>query len=175
MGIEGKENLGAPDWSPTPVKMEDGQLQTIKGIISATDTVSDQWKESAVGQRTPVWFIQADRKLQQFVAPTPSGEDWPGRNPPRNATGEPVTGATTNVHRSENKQKRRKLREEQGPQSCWQTDEVNFELPQDRPPPGQYQNNICPSGMAVHHPAYAKLLEYFTKGCPVKTRRNWSK
>ena len=29
--------------------------------------------------------------------------------------------------------------------------------------------------MAVHHPAYTKLLEYSTKSCPVKTGRNWQK
>ena len=29
--------------------------------------------------------------------------------------------------------------------------------------------------MVLHHPAYAKLLEYSTKGCLVKTGRNWLK
>ena len=33
-----KENLGSPDWSPTPVKMEDGKLNMKKGSTSATDT-----------------------------------------------------------------------------------------------------------------------------------------
>ena len=53
--------------------------------------------------------------------------------------------------------------------------EGNFDLPQDRPPPGQHQNNMCPYGMEVHHQAYAKLFEYSTKGFPVKTGHNWSK
>ena len=49
------------------------------------------------------------------------------------------------------------------------------ERKKDSPPPIQHRNNMCPSGVAVHHPAYAKLLEYASKGCPVKTGHNWSK
>ena len=34
---------------------------------------------------------------------------------------------------------------------------------------------MCPSGLAVHHPAYETLLKYATEGRPVKTGRNWTK
>jgi hypothetical protein len=34
---------------------------------------------------------------------------------------------------------------------------------------------MCPRGLALHHPAAAKLLEYATGGCPANTGRNWSK
>lgn len=43
------------------------------------------------------------------------------------------------------------------------------------PPPGHHQNRVCPSGMVVNHPDYAKLLEYSTKGCPFKTGHNREK
>jgi len=33
---------------------------------------------------------------------------------------------------------------------------------------------MCPSGLAVHHPAYETLLQYATGGCPVKTGRDWT-
>ena len=66
---------------------------------------------SAVGYRTPVWMMHADRKLKQCGAPPPPGGDWPGLNAPQHTTSEPVTGATMNVHQSENKQKRRRLKE----------------------------------------------------------------
>ena len=45
------------------------------------------------------------------------------------------------------------------------------ELPQ----PGNHQNNMCPSGLAVHHPDYETLQKYATGGCPVKTGQNWTK
>ena len=38
-GINCRDKLGVPDWSPTPVKMGDGKLQTKKVSTSATDTV----------------------------------------------------------------------------------------------------------------------------------------
>ena len=37
------------------------------------------------------------------------------------------------------------------------------------------KNNMCPSGLGVHHPIYEMLIEYATNGCPVKTSRNWTK
>ena len=76
--------------------------------------VSNKWKSAAVGQHTPFWIMHAERKIQQGSAPHPPGGDWPGLKPPRHATVEPVTGATTNVHRSENKHRIHKLQEEQG-------------------------------------------------------------
>ena len=121
-------------------------------------TVANKWKAAAVVQRTPVWIIHAKSTLQQGGDPHPPGRDWHDLNPPRHATGEPVTGATTNLHRSENKQRRIKFQEEQVPKYYWKTHEGNDELPQHRPPPDQHRNKICPSGMAVHHPAYAMLL-----------------
>ena len=43
------------------------------------------------------------------------------------------------------------------------------------PPPGKHRNNMCLSGLAVHHPAYEMILEYATGGCPVNTGHNWTK
>ena len=34
---------------------------------------------------------------------------------------------------------------------------------------------MCPSGLAVHHPAYETFKIYATKGFPVKNGRNWTK
>ena len=33
---------------------------------------------------------------------------------------------------------------------------------------------ICPSILALHHPATEKLLQYNTKGCPTESRKLWS-
>ena len=34
---------------------------------------------------------------------------------------------------------------------------------------------MCPSVLAVHHPAYETLKIYAMEGCPVNTGRNWTK
>ena len=34
---------------------------------------------------------------------------------------------------------------------------------------------MCPSNLALHHPAAAKLLQYATGGCPSNTGRPWTK
>ena len=34
---------------------------------------------------------------------------------------------------------------------------------------------MCPSGLALEHPAAALLLQYATKGCPTNTGRRWTR
>ena len=41
--------------------------------------------------------------------------------------------------------------------------------------PGKHRNNMCPLGLAVHHPAYETLKRYATEGCPIKTGRKCTK
>ena len=85
-----------------------------------------------------------------------------------------VTVTTTNALCKGNQKKNHSRKEEQGLQSYWSTHERNF-FPAEMPPPGKHQNNMCLSGLAVHHPAYKMLLKYATGGCPVKTGLNWTK
>ena len=113
--------------------------------------------------------------MKQCGTPPPPGDDLSGINPPILASGATVTGATTNILQCENKQKKQRLQDEQGPTSYWSTHEGKFTLPTEMPPPGKHRNNMCPSGLAVHHPAFDTLLKYATGGCPVKTGRNWTK
>ena len=75
-----------------------------------------------------------------------------------------VTGATTNMLRKENRQKRHNRQEEQGPQAYWSTHEGKFLLPTELPLPRKHQNNMCLSGLEVHHLVYEKLLKYATGG-----------
>ena len=77
--------------------------------------------------------------------------------------------------RKENQNKRHNCQDEQRPQAYWSTHEGKFKLPADLPPPGKHQNNICPSVLAVHHPACETLQKYSTGWCPVKTDQNWTK
>ena len=91
------------------------------------------------------------------------------------STNKKVTGATTNVLRKENWQKCHSRQEEQGQQSYWSTHEGKFVFPAELPPPGKHRNNMCPSGLEVHHPSYETLIQYATGGFPVKTGRYWAK
>ena len=50
-----------------------------------------------------------------------------------------------------------------------------FRLPTELPPPDKHRNNMCPSGLVVHHLTYETLQNYVTAGCSVKTGQNWTK
>jgi hypothetical protein len=39
----------------------------------------------------------------------------------------------------------------------------------------QYRNSMCPTGLALKHPAASMLQEYATYGCPAKTGKEWMK
>ena len=77
--------------------------------------------------------------------------------------------------RQENLNKRHTCQEEQRPQTYWSTHEGKLKLPAEFPSPGKHRNNMCPSGLVVHHPVYETLKIYATGGCPVKTGQNWTK
>ena len=77
--------------------------------------------------------------------------------------------------RKDHRNKHHTCQEDQVPQAYWYTHEGKFKLPAELPPPDKHLNDIFPSGLAVHHPAYEKLQKYATGGCPVKTGQNWTK
>ena len=77
--------------------------------------------------------------------------------------------------RKENQNKRHNCQKEQVPQSYWSTHRGNFKVPAELPPPGKHQNNMCPSSLAGHHPAYETLQKYAPGACAVKTEQNWTK
>ena len=79
------------------------------------------------------------------------------------------------MSRKENWNKHHNFQEEQVPQAYWSTNEGKFKLPAELPPPGKHQNNMCPSGLEVHHPDYETLKQYATGEWTVKTDQNWTK
>ena len=38
----------------------------------------------------------------------------------------------------------------------------------------EYVGEMCPKGLALHHPAASKLLQYATGGCPVNAGAPWT-
>ena len=100
---------------------------------------------------------------------------FPGMDPPRHDSGEPVTGSTTDRHRVENKRRREERQQRQvDPPDYWRTHRGRFSVPtpgQSRPP---HRGKMCPRGLALHHPAAATLLKYATGGCPAETGEPWT-
>ena len=88
------------------------------------------------------------------------------------STDKEATIATNDMLRKENRQKRHNRQEGQGPHSYWSTNEGKIFFTTELTPPVKHRNNMRPSGLAVHQPAYETLLECATGGCPVKTGRN---
>ena len=123
------------------------------------------------------WTTATAVEQLNHTLPTPTRGDNGGLSQPRHNDGTPVTGATINVLRAENKYRRHRSQENQPPAEYWSAHTgkttVATEVHEDTPPP--HRNGMCPSGLAKHHPAFEMLLDYATGGCPVKTGRPWSK
>ena len=88
---------------------------------------------------------------------------------------EPVTGRLKKRHRLENKRKRIEKQGRQEPVDYWRNHRGLFKVPKPTSGPTKHRNKMCPTGLALHHPAADLLLQYTTKGCPTETRKNWSK
>ena len=77
--------------------------------------------------------------------------------------------------RNVNKRKRLEKLLRQHEQECWTTQRGKFSIPVSKQAPSQFRGQMCPSGLALHHPAAELLLEYATRGCPAKTGAQWTK
>jgi hypothetical protein len=99
-----------------------------------------------------------------------------GLEPPRlEATGERVTGADTPKHRIENKRRRRVLLASQQPQTQWSVYQGDFDFPDPVAPLETHRGEMCPAGLALHHPAADLLKEWATYGCPTQTGKPWTR
>jgi hypothetical protein len=83
-----------------------------------------------------------------------------------------VTGADTPQHQIENKRCRRALLATQVPRTQWTMYQGDFDLPSPLTPLASHRGEMCPSGLALHHPA-AELLEE-SYGCPTCTGKPWT-
>ena len=136
-----------------------GSLVTANGVI-------DSAHEKAQHDSTSSFTRHSDDK---------QASQWPGLDPPRVNSGERVSGKNKRQHRRENKAARMQRQEEQEEQSYWQHYKGEFVLPEQRDPPDAYRGDMCPSNLALHHPAAAKLLQYATGGCPSNTGQPWTR
>ena len=138
-------------------------------------TYAQKWKTAGIHKRKSAGGLHAEKKHQDCGAPPPQGEYWSGLNQPILSTKYKVKGETTSMLRKDHRNKHHTCQEDQVPQAYWYTHEGKFKLPAELLPPDKHRNNMCPSGLAVHHPAYETLQKYATGGCPIKTGRNCTK
>ena len=48
-------------------------------------------------------------------------------------------------------------------------------MPPEKEAPSKYRGQMCPDGLALHHPAAETLLQYATGGCPTRTGKPWTR
>jgi hypothetical protein len=105
----------------------------------------------------------------------PNKTRWPGLNPPTLKTGERIDGNNKRQLRRENKAKRIEKQEDQEETSYWSTYKGEFVLPRQKDGLKKWVGEMCPSNLALHHPAAATLLKYASGGCPANTGKPWTK
>ena len=98
-----------------------------------------------------------------------------GLDQPMLDNGKPATGGTTPRLRIENKRRRltKQLQQRYNP-AMWtkHTGAISPTIPRRSRP--QHRNTMCPTGLALQHPAAPILLDYAMNGCPVQTGKPWT-
>lgn len=86
-----------------------------------------------------------------------------------------MNGANKRQLRRENKESRIRHQEEQEGSTYWSLYKGKFKLPELEAGPDVWKGSMCPSNLALHHPAAEKLLQYASGGCPCNTGQPWMK
>ena len=114
------------------------------------------------------------------VADSPSNERQrllaasKGLEQPRLNSGQHVTGASKERHRLENRQKRKEKQAQQRSVSYWENHKGHFSVPTPKTSRDNYRGQMCPTGLALDHPAAEVLLDYAHGGCPVQSGADWT-
>jgi hypothetical protein len=67
------------------------------------------------------------------------------------------------------------MQEEAAETSFWATHAGEFEVPAKKKVLEEWRNMMCPTNLALDHPAAEELLKYATGGCPTNTGQPWTK
>lgn len=108
----------------------------------------------------------------------PFGNDDPAYqlSAPRLPTGGIVTGGNKKQWKKVTKRRRQQQQLDQPDNvSHWTQYNGLYTQPVTRDVPTGHRGGMCPSNLALQHPAADMLLEYATKGCPVETGRAWTR
>ena len=115
-----------------------------------------------------------DRHTDNREKQIPSNK-WQGLHHPTLSSGARVDGTNKHVHRRENKKTRIAKQEQQEETSYWAWHQGQFTMPTQTSRPPSWRNNMCPSNLALHHPAADTLLQYAAGGCPTNKGKNWTR
>ncbi len=131
--------------------------------------------------RTPKSYTGKERCHRHLET---CGDNFAGANtlgllPPRLHSGERINGTNKQQSRKQNKQNRIARQVAQESPSYWRQHAGAFVAPKpDTSPNGrelsEWRGEMCPRGLALHHPAAGALLQYATGGCPVNSGQNWT-
>ena len=100
--------------------------------------------------------------------------EFDGLKAPKLLSAKPVTGASKEKHRLENKRRRQTKQLRQPEVNYWASHVGQFTVPTKSSGPVNYRGKMCPKGLAACHPAGELLLKYATGGCPTNTGRPWT-
>ena len=100
--------------------------------------------------------------------------EFDGLKAPKLLLAEPVTGASKEKHRLENKRRRQTKQLRQPEVKYWVSHVGQFSVPTISSGPLNYRGKMCPTGLATCHPAGKLLLEYATGVGPTNTGRPWT-
>jgi hypothetical protein len=91
-------------------------------------------------------------------------------------TGKPIKGMDRGQHRKENKHKQQ-IHQAIQPLSMtyWTMHMGEVQLTVETTERPKYRNSMCPTGLALAHPATPTLQEYVMYGCPARTKKPWKK
>jgi hypothetical protein len=95
--------------------------------------------------------------------------------PSLDSTGGHGTGADTPQQLIENKRCQKALLATQSPRTQWTMYQGEFNLPSPLTPLASHWREMCPSNLALHHPAAEFLKKWATYGCPTGTGKPWTK
>ena len=88
---------------------------------------------------------------------------------------QPVTDASKEIHRLENKQRRKTKQTAQEPIHYWESHQGQYSIPTPKQGPQKHTGSMCSSGLALYHLAAETLLNYAAKGCSTNTGIPWTR
>jgi len=165
--------------------LDGGQGKIIQSHVSSTPSGSDANEERMLDEHPhsdhPAGYDQRHQQNTRPAATKSTGASGAksltpvGLAPPTLNSNARVTGASTPRHRIENKRRRKAQQLQQPMQTWWTTHQGQCTPPPVLEPPRAHRNKMCPSGLALHHPAAHTLLEYASNGCPALTGQPWTR
>ena len=113
-------------------------------------------------------------KCKGLDPPMNNAVNYPRLRPPQLRSGVAVHGGNKRQHRKENKDSRLARQEAQPVTTYWNRHHIQQIQAPRCTQPSTWRNDMCPRGLALHHPAAPTLVRYATGGCPVYTGKNWT-